>query len=94
MADVTFSCCERLMVRLETAMTTAKEAGSSVNYSAAFDSVRQRLEALTEERKRMDDLCDQREERWKLCIHLNQFSSDVQKVTVLTPSLHCSINPS
>ena len=94
MADVTFSCCKRLMVRLETAMTTAKEAGSSVNYSAAFESVRQRLEVLTEESKSVDDLCDQREERWKLCIHLNQFSSDVQKVTVLTPSSHCSINPS
>ena len=87
MADVTFSCCERLMVRLETAMTTAKEAGSSVNYSAAFESVRQRLEVLTEERKRVDDLCDQREERWKLCIHLNQFSSDVQKVTEVTPCI-------
>ena len=82
MADVTFSCCERLMVRLDTAMATAKEAGSSVNYSAAFESVRERLEVLTEEKKRVDDLCEQREERWKLCMHLNQFSSDVQKVTM------------
>lgn len=71
------------MVRLDTAMATAKEAGSSVNYSAAFESVGQRLEVLREEKKKVDELCDQREDRWKLCIHLNQFSSDVQKVTVI-----------
>lgn len=74
------------MVRLDTAMATAKEAGSSVNYSAAFESVGQRLEVLREEKKTVDELCDQREERWKLCIHLNQFSSDVQKVTVIFSS--------
>ena len=67
-------------------MATAKEAGSSVNYSAAFESVGQRLEVLREEKKTVDELCDQREERWKLCIHLNQFSSDVLKVTVIFSS--------
>lgn len=74
------------MVRLDTAMATAKEAGSSVNYSAVFESVGQRLEFLREEKKKVDELCDQREDRWKLCIHLNQFSSNVQKVTVIFSS--------
>ena len=77
-----FNCCERLVGRLGNAMATAKEAGTSVNYSAALESVQRKLDALRREKERLDKLCDQREERWSLCIQLHQFRKDVQKVCV------------
>ncbi len=80
-AEVAFGAGETLICRLEKASQVSSDGlRSPVNYDTALIALRGRLERHGDEKRKVDETCECRENRWSLTIQLNQFEKDVKKV--------------
>lgn len=77
-----FTCCEKLIARLNEATKSAESAGSSLNYALATESIERRLEEARSLERKVEEVCLKREKRWNLTIQLHELGPSVDKVTL------------
>ena len=82
-----FSHCQELVKRLNDASESAKSAKSSVDYSAAKESIERRLGEARELEGKVKEVCLKREKRWNLSIQLCQLGPSVDQVLACLSAL-------